>query len=436
MQRVSVKLCTTELVCIFAAVYCVLDIESTGGPFGKEAIMEIALFRYDGSEIVDQLISLVHPHREVQQYVSKITGITPKMLLRAPRFQEIAKRIVELTRDSVLVGHNVDFDYRMLRQEFARLGYPFEMKTLDTIELAEKLIPGLPAYGLDRICDELGIYRTQKHRAEGDARATLELLQILQEKDKEKDISILGQSIQENDALKDKINDLKRSVKFNKWLYYLHNPQGKILYIGTSDNIKNSLNSLFMTDSSEAEKLRDEVHSVTTEATGNWLIAKVKKEEEMERVKPVFNNDLPLSLDFGVYMDKRSSKPQMTVKPLGEGERNRPLLKAENFRIALRAIRMFRKSGGKDEKAGRLESLVDFPEEAIYSARGRSGKEKTALVVEGGKLVGYFFYSLNDQISHKDKLQKSLVPVQAREEYTELLKLGILSGEFTEIKKP
>ncbi|MGB0177242.1 MAG: PolC-type DNA polymerase III, partial [Owenweeksia sp.] len=69
-------------------MYCILDIESTGGPFGKEAIMEIALFRYDGSEIVDQLISLVHPHREVQQYVSKITGITSKMLLRAPRFHE------------------------------------------------------------------------------------------------------------------------------------------------------------------------------------------------------------------------------------------------------------------------------------------------------------------------------------------------------------
>ena len=76
-------------------VFCVLDIEGSGGPFGKEAIIEIAVYRYDGEEVVDQLISLVHPHREVQKFVTKMTGITDKMLMRAPRFHEIAKRFAE-----------------------------------------------------------------------------------------------------------------------------------------------------------------------------------------------------------------------------------------------------------------------------------------------------------------------------------------------------
>lgn len=396
--------------------------------------MEIALFRYDGSEITDQLISLVHPHREVQKYVSKITGITPKMLLRAPRFQEIAKRIIELTEGAVLVGHNVDFDYRMLRQEFGRLGYPFEMKTLDTIPLAEKLIPDLTSYGLDRVCEELGIYRTQRHRAEGDARATLELFNLLQEKDKEKDISVLGQSVQENNALKDKIQDLKRSVKHNKGLFYLHDKKGKVLYIGSSDNIKNNLNRLFMADNKQAEKLRGEVHSVTTEAFGNWLISKVKRLEEVKRVKPLYNSDDRLKMEFGIYADKRSDTPQLTVKPLAEGGKKSPLLKAESFKTALRAIRMFRKTGGKEDKSELLEHLTDLPKEGIYSGKGRSSGEKSALVVQNGQLSGYFYYSLNDQLTQKERLQKNLVPIEPRDEFTELLKLGVLSGEFTALK--
>ncbi len=392
--------------------------------------MEIALFRYDGSEITDQLISLVHPHREVQQYVTKITGITPKMLMRAPRFHEIAKRILELTRDAVLVGHNVDFDYRMLRQEFGRLGYPFEIKTLDTIALAEKLIPGLPAYGLDRICEELGIYRAQRHRAEGDARATLELFGMLQEKDKQKDISVLGQSIQENDAIGDKISDLRRSVKYNKGLFYLHDQKGKVLYIGTSDNIKNALNRLFVAENDKAGKLREAVHTITTEATGNWLIARMKKTEEVEKVNPPYNSGVPLQLDFGIYLSTQSSKTQMTVKPLDEGGKKQPLLKAESFKIALRTIRMYRRNPNAEAKQKQLELLRDFPEEAVYSSRGRNNRERAALVVKGGQLAGYFYYSLHEQISRKERLEKSLVPVEPRPEFTELLKLGILGREF------
>ncbi len=163
-------------------MYCVLDIESTGGDFGKESIIEIALFKYDGHEVVDQLISLIRPHCKIQKYVSKITGITPKMLIQAPSFHEIARRIIELTKDTILVGHNVEFDYRMLRQEFDRLNYFYERKTLDTISLTQNLIPSLSSYGLDKVCNELGIHRAKKHRAENDARTTLKLFKILREK--------------------------------------------------------------------------------------------------------------------------------------------------------------------------------------------------------------------------------------------------------------
>ncbi len=120
-------------------MYSVIDIESNGGAFREECIIEVAIYRYDGHKIVDQFISMVNPEADISHFVQKLTGITPKMVKTAPKFHEIAKRIIEITEGSTLVGHNVDFDYRMLRQSFKRLGYHFSIETLDTIPLAKNL---------------------------------------------------------------------------------------------------------------------------------------------------------------------------------------------------------------------------------------------------------------------------------------------------------
>ena len=122
-------------------MYAVVDVETTGGKYGEEGIIEIAIYKYDGLEIADQLISLINPERPIQPFVENLTGINERMLRNAPKFYEIAKRIVEITSDCVLVAHNASFDHRMLQTEFDRLGFDFERKTLCTVELSKKLIP-------------------------------------------------------------------------------------------------------------------------------------------------------------------------------------------------------------------------------------------------------------------------------------------------------
>lgn len=416
-------------------MYCVLDIESTGGPFGKESIMEIALFKFDGVEIVDQLISLVHPDREIQKYVSKITGITSKMLVRAPRFHEIAKRILELTEGAVLVGHNAEFDYRMLRQEFSRLGYPFEMQTLDTIPLAEKLIPGLTSYGLDRVCEELGIFRGQKHRAEGDARATLELLIMLLEKDQKKDISILNQSIQNNDPIKDKIQDLKRSVKANRGIFYLHNQKGELLYLATSDNIKGSLNKLFIAENDISKKIVEEVYSVEAISTGNWLVGQIKKIEEAQKAKPKYVKIAKPKFGFGLVEDTSENDKLLRLVSLDKKKSEPVLVETSSLKVGYRAIRMMRRSMNVEQKNSLLNLLKDFPQRAIFVGKGRSNAEKCAFIVEKQKLVAYYYFKLNGQIDDFDKLSKSQVPIEDKEILTHLLKLGIVSGEYKQFQK-
>lgn len=411
-------------------MYCVIDIESSGGPFGKEAIIEIAAFRYDGDQVVDQLISLVHPHRPIQKFVTKITGINEKMLIRAPRFHEIAKRLLEITQNAIIVGHNVEFDYRMLRQEYGRLGYEFERGVLDTIQLAEKLIPGLKSYGLDNVCEELGIYRSEKHRAADDARATLALFQILQEKDRAKEISIMGQSIVRNDHLQDKLNDLTRGLKANRGIFYLHDKEGNLLYLSTSDNIKDELNRLFMAENKLGDAIREKVHSVKTEAAGNWLIARIKEYEELQKVKPALNEARQLSLEYGIYGDFRKAEPQLTVKPVEEMGKKKPLAKAESSGFAFRAIRMYKRQDAVGDSGTLLQSVKSLPQEALYRGRGRSRSEKSAFLVSDGLLVGYFYYKLNDELSDMERLKKNMVKISKPRLFTPLLKLGILSREF------
>ena len=95
-------------------MYAILDIETTGGKFNEEGITEIAVYRYNGQEVVDQLSSLVNPLRDIQPFVERLTGINSKMLVNAPKFFELAKLIVEITEGCVIVAHNAEFDYRIL----------------------------------------------------------------------------------------------------------------------------------------------------------------------------------------------------------------------------------------------------------------------------------------------------------------------------------
>ena len=95
-------------------MYAILDIETTGGQFNEEGITEIAIYKFDGHEVIDQFISLVNPEIPIQPFVVKLTGINNAMLQSAPKFFEIAKRIIEITNDCVIVAHNASFDYRIL----------------------------------------------------------------------------------------------------------------------------------------------------------------------------------------------------------------------------------------------------------------------------------------------------------------------------------
>ena len=169
-------------------MYSIIDVETTGGKFNQEGITEIAIYKFDGENIVDQFISLINPEIPIQPFVQQLTGITDKMVSNAPKFFQVAKRILEITENSILVAHNSSFDYRMIKIEFDRLGYDFNIPQICTVKLSKKLIPNLKSYKLGNLVKSLGIPITNRHRASGDAIATVELFKLLILKDSNKEI--------------------------------------------------------------------------------------------------------------------------------------------------------------------------------------------------------------------------------------------------------
>lgn len=163
-------------------MFTIIDIETTGNQYKYGHITEIAIYRHNGQRVTDSFSSLINPEIDIPYYITKLTGIDNEMVKNAPRFYEVAKKIVEITSNSIFVAHNVHFDYNFVKEEFNRLGFNYNRKTLCTVKLSRKLLPGHRSYSLGKLCSDLDIKINGRHRAEGDALATVKLFEIILKK--------------------------------------------------------------------------------------------------------------------------------------------------------------------------------------------------------------------------------------------------------------
>ncbi|MBA5791386.1 exonuclease [Flavobacterium sp. xlx-214] len=414
-------------------MYAVLDIETTGGQFNKEGITEIAIYKFDGVEIVDQFISLVNPEIPIQPFVVKLTGINNAMLRQAPKFYEVAKRIIEITQGCVIVAHNAAFDYRVLKLEFDRLGYQFQKSTLCTVELSKVLLPDAKAYSLGKLVRSLGIPIADRHRASGDAMATLKLFKLLLDKDLDKQIVKEQIKNEIHKGISPKLFDILESLPTTIGIFYVHDTKGNIIYIGKSNNIRKKISQIFTADTKIAKRIQKEVYTITFEETGNELIALLKEREELLHNKPVLNtNQRKSPFLWGVYQEK-NALGFYTLKIHKSDGRKNALQSFKNQKNALSFINDFFNQNeiieevqnnllsGNETKYPTLlhndlfTSLLEKEQaqwqHIIIVLKGRNTSEKSAIVIENGLFKGYCFFDLNYQILNAEVLSKILIPL-------------------------
>ncbi|MCI3937481.1 3'-5' exonuclease [Chryseobacterium aahli] len=406
-------------------MYSIIDIESNGAGFRKECIIDIAIFRYDGHKIVDQFISLVNPESDITPFVQKLTNISPKMVKTAPKFHELAKRVVEITEGTTLVGHNIDFDYRMLRQSFQRLGYDFKINTLDTIPLAKKLIPDEVSYSLGKLVRSLGIPLVNAHRAEGDARATLELFKLLVSKDTENEI--IQEQHEETNAKTyiNKIKLLTQDLPSEKGFVYFQNESGKIILSEYVQDINKFSKKLFNSKSKKFEEIQRDVEQINFELTGTDIIAKLILNSKNIKKRE--------SLPFGLYF--RNNKYVAEKNTLNKTEK--PILKFKAFTQGSKAVQFISKIDEyKDVEV--FKKKIDFRKRnELWLGSGRKLGEKLFLIIENGKAVSYGFYELFTQIQTLSKISKLKIDLpMSASDLTNDLQLALIKGDFETLPLP
>ena len=271
-------------------MYSVVDIETTGnGPKGQK-ITEISMFNFDGNKIIEEFTSLVNPEQKIPHFITNLTGITEAMVRTAPKFYEIAKKVEEFTKDTIFVAHNVNFDYNIIRDEFKSLGFNFKRKKLCTVRLTRKIIPGLPSYSLGNICESEDIKIAARHRAKGDAEATVELFRRLIKRDTNFIInSFLNPRSREATLPPLLEKQVVDNLPETHGIYYFKNQQKEVIYVGKANNIKQRVISHFYDKKKKERTLCLETADITFKETGSELIALLHESSEIKKLYPKFN---------------------------------------------------------------------------------------------------------------------------------------------------
>ncbi|MEJ6685680.1 MAG: exonuclease domain-containing protein [Crocinitomicaceae bacterium] len=308
--------------------FVIVDVETTGGSPKSSKITEIAMYKYDGIQIIDEYTSLVNPEIEIPEFIVRLTGITNDLVKNAPKFYEIAKTVIEFCEETTFVAHNVSFDYGMFRSEFKTLGYDFRKPHLCTVQAARQIIPGHDSYSLGKLSRSIGIEIKNRHRAGGDAFATTKLFDLLYQKNKNKLHSFIKEELNPKaihpNLDMDTIDELPNKIG----IYLFYNEFNQIIYIGKSISIKNRvLQHLRNKNSSKGIRMGEEITRVEHRLTGSELIALLLESELIKNHQPKFNRKLRKSrFPYGLFdNENRDGYLELTIQSIEKMEAN-PLL--------------------------------------------------------------------------------------------------------------
>ena len=273
-------------------LYAVVDIETTGGHASSNGITEIAIYITDGQQIIEQYQTLLNPYYTIPRFVEVLTGITNEMVSGERDFRAAADELYDLLHDKIFVAHNVNFDYSFLKFHFAEAGYELNCPKLCTIRLGRQLIPGLQGYGLEKICRHLDIEIQDRHRANGDAAATVELFHHLLKCDTNSYIQTMLKHGSKEQFLPPNVAASQiKNVPALPGVYYFHDKKGKAIYVGKAKNLKKRVNSHFSNNKSNKQKQEflKKIYSVSFRETSTELMAFILESCEIRKLWPEQN---------------------------------------------------------------------------------------------------------------------------------------------------
>ncbi|MBI1227903.1 MAG: DNA polymerase III subunit epsilon [Bacteroidetes bacterium] len=423
------------------AKYAIIDIETTGGRAAKDKITEIAIVIHNGTQVLETFETLLNPETTIPYGITELTGISNEMVMKAPRFYEIAKKVVEMTEGAVFVAHNVRFDYSFIQEEFRRLGYTYSRRQLCTVRLARKVFPGYRSYSLGNLIVSMGLNAGDRHRAMGDTIATVDLFEriLAQSGSATKEIQkMINLGVKESKLPKNFSVEKMHNLPEACGVYYFHNENGDVVYVGKSRNIKKRIAEHFSNQTEKAAKLQAQVDDVSWEETGSELVALLKESHEIKKLLPSINRAQKVrSYPFVIHAFENQAGYLCfdVAKPTLKTRKNLHVISAyqdlahakgwlkgaqKRFNLCLRHCHLDDRSGpcfdyhlkqcfgaciGEEKPKSyneRAQAALLALDESLLEQdfflidKGRTPDENAVVLVEGGEYQGYGFVNLEE----------------------------------------
>lgn len=429
-------------------MYAIVDIETTGGYASANGITEICIHIFDGETIVNTFHSLINPLQPIPRYIQAMTGITDEMVEDAPVFETVAEKVHELLQDKIFVAHNVNFDYSFIKAHLEAAGYSLQTKKLCTVRLSRKIIPGHSSYSLGNLCHSLGITINHRHRASGDAAATVTLFHLLLKNDKDKFIvKSLGRSSKEQVLPPNVPREHFEQLPYTPGVYYFHNEKGKIIYVGKAKNIRYRVNSHFSNNSASRQRqnfLRH-TYAISYQSCATELMAQILESTEIKKLWPVFNYSQKNAENvYGIFLyedqngyhrlaierNKKQLRPVHTFHYLTDGHAIlRKLIKEYNLCPKLCFLQTLGECEGKREHychgaceqeepssvynervLAAIHSLTETQASYMIIDHGLGPSEKSCVLVWNGKFYGMGYLPTDMPFTQAEELKEMITP--------------------------
>lgn len=277
--------------------FAFVDIETTGSNPVKNRVLEVAIVRVQGTELVDRWSTLINPGMPIPSFIRKFTGINEEMVIDKPIFEEVAEEILERLDGYVFVAHNVRFDYGFLKNEFKRIGKDLRCKQLCTVKLSRRLYSEHRKHNLDAVMNRLELEPvTDRHRALGDADLLYQFWNRIHDDFSLENINEAVAAQKGNIRIPSKL-EIEQFEKLpnSAGVYFFYgDDSSRPIYIGKSKNIKERVMSHFTGDYNSFRKSRmvNQIRKIDFVNKPGELSALLYESDMVKKHLPIYNKRL------------------------------------------------------------------------------------------------------------------------------------------------
>ena len=441
--------------------YTIIDVETTGQ---GNRMTEISIFKYDGETVIDEFTSLINPESYIPTHITALTGIDNDLVANAPRFEEVSQDILNITEDAIFVAHNVNFDYNVISGEFKRIGIEFTRKKLCTVRLSRRLLPGHRSYSLGKLCKALDINLVDRHRARGDAEATVIVFELLLQQPNAAVVfkEFLNKNSREATLPPNLPKATFEALPSAAGIYYFKDKKGKVIYVGKAKDIKKRVLSHFYSKTKKSLNMVRETRDIDFEISGGELIALLMEDAAIKHHFPLYNKVAKRTIQsFSIfsYEDRKgilhlaSNKGRLVPNPIITFYNVRDVRSfleklcakynlcpkychlqeavSECSHYSIKNCKGICRNEETVEAYNNrvLEAIYDISDQKddiIVKEKGRHTNEEAFVMIKDGEYLGYGFIEKTESINHIDDLHAYLSPQKNSVDIQKILRPRLL----------